>query len=836
MPFFGTTTLADVVGNLAATGPLPLWGKHFVTTLNSRKKVWKSLSTPTDQALSASSISPSEPATNTAPGLAEIGRQPVSRKERNSALHNLDGRTYVNAVLWIGARLADGLDHAHQRGILHRDLKPANVLLTDDGQPMLLDFNLSEDMKLRSSASAARAGGTLPYMSPEQMESFRTGQALDERSDLYSLGLILYELLAGKHAFPCHTGPAAEVVSKYLDDRRTQRPSLRSHNVRVSPAAEAIVLHCLEPVQDRRYQSARELQEDIERHLADLPLKYATEPSLRERASKWRRRHPRLTSSTSVAAFFGAVFLIFVALLTVRMQRVRQLEAQNNLAGFREQAQTAKFLLNKSAPDGKLLEEGVRLCSDALGRYRVLEGASLDELPAARDLPETDRNALRNEIEDVLLTLARATALQSKQEQEPERRQQKAEFGLQVVDLAKARTREAGGSKVALLQSAELNGLLGRREEERREEKLAEGLTPTSANELYLLALNLGDRREFKRALPLLQESTRRNPRDVWAWFYQGYCHQQLGEFSDAIRSFTVSLALAPRHTSSYLPIFNRGLCYAKLGLWLEACGDLDESIRLRPESAEAYLDRGIVRLECGKHAAAIADFDEALRLDPAVTRVYFLRSRARNAAGDSEGARQDRARALQQEPSDEMSWIDRAIERFDTEPAAALTDLDQALKLNPYSLLAMQNKAHLLGERLGRQEDAVAVLNREIELYPGYVRGRAGRGVHLARLGRRAEAHADAREALARSDLGETHYQASNIYALTSRQYPEDALEAYPLLARALQQGFGLDILDKDSDFDPIRDQPEFQRVVKAARELDAAIRKGSRQEGGRP
>jgi hypothetical protein len=135
-----------------------------------------------------------------------------------------------------------------------------------------------------------------------------------------------------------------------------------------------------------------------------------------------------------------------------------------------------------------------------------------------------------------------------------------------------------------------------------------------------------------------------------------------------------------------------------------------------------------------------------------------------------------------------------------------------------------------VLGERLGRQEEAVAVLNKEVELFPGFVRGRIGRGVHLARLGRRAEALADAREGLARSSLAETYYQASNIFALTSRQYPEDALESFPLLAEALRRGFGLDLVDKDSDFDPVRGREEFRRVVNAARELDAAARKRSR------
>src|SRR5260221_1184798 len=120
----------------------------------------------------------------------------AARGERSLPREMLAGMSYVEAILWIGARLADGLGHAHQRGILHRDLKPANILLTDEGQPMLLDFNLSEDTKRHPTASAAQVGGTLPYMAPEHLEAFQGGaRPVDARSDLYSLGIILYQLL-----------------------------------------------------------------------------------------------------------------------------------------------------------------------------------------------------------------------------------------------------------------------------------------------------------------------------------------------------------------------------------------------------------------------------------------------------------------------------------------------------------------------------------------------------------------------------------------------------------------------------------------------------------------
>ena len=122
----------------------------------------------------------------------------------------LHGASAIQAAVWIVARLADGLDHAHSRGLLHRDLKPANILLAGDGTPMLLDFNLSVEALPHSGETEihrAFVGGTLPYMAPEHLDAFNPRgstppEAVDERSDIYALGLILFEILAGEPAFP----------------------------------------------------------------------------------------------------------------------------------------------------------------------------------------------------------------------------------------------------------------------------------------------------------------------------------------------------------------------------------------------------------------------------------------------------------------------------------------------------------------------------------------------------------------------------------------------------------------------------------------------------------
>jgi tetratricopeptide (TPR) repeat protein len=221
------------------------------------------------------------------------------------------------------------------------------------------------------------------------------------------------------------------------------------------------------------------------------------------------------------------------------------------------------------------------------------------------------------------------------------------------------------------------------------------------------------------------------------------------------------------------------------------------------------------------QYAEAADDLTRALELGAAPTHVYFLRAAVRERAGDRIGAQQDRAEGLRREPTDEMGWLTRGYARMGN-PRDALDDFDQALKLNARSLAALQNKAHLLS-KLERNEEAARALDRAIEAHPDFVPARAGRGVLLARLGKRAAAHQDAVECLARDNKPLTFYQLAGIYALTSRQQPDDRAQALRLLSIALQKGVGFDLLESDRDLDPIRNTLEFQRLVDAARAIRA-------------
>jgi serine/threonine protein kinase/tetratricopeptide (TPR) repeat protein len=809
MPFFGLTTLAHVLKEIKGLDSLPESGKSLVSTLVNRNS--------TAQIKKPSKRSPGfeEPIKN-----GDIDAPSVEPTPRSTAiLERLKKLSYVEAVLWMAARLADGLAHAHERGILHRDLKPANILITDEGQPMVLDFNLAHDTKARSRASVALLGGTLPFMAPEQLAAYREETVAENcNSDIYSLGVILYNLLCGGHPFPVRSGPLPQVLSQMIEDRQQLPQSARQWNRAVSPAVDNILRHCLEPDPHRRYQTARELQQDLERQLSNRPLKHVADTSPAERIRKWTRRHPRLASSTSVAIVALFAVLGLTSLVVVRNHRLARLEADSNHRVFQQDLKTVEFLLTANPPEPEKLQQGLTLGQTVASRYQVLENPAWQESQAVRLLPAEDQQELRAQLGELFFLLAQGKCLQGKTNQDAAKRQRDLEEALEWNRAAEKSYGTEQASRALALQRSEVERLLGHQEEANRLQDQAKQMLASTTTDQYLLATDYVAQGRYREASVLLEKVSRQNSSNFWAWFMLGHCQHNLAQYEASAASYSTSIALRSEFPWAY---YNRGLTEFRQGRYAEAREDFDQALQRRPNMPEALVNRAIAKQGLKLYAEAIQDLTQALELKAPPTQVYFFRSQLRQKIGDREGAQKDLAECLRLTPTTDVGWLARGYARMGSDPKAAIADFDEALKLNPRLLAGLQNKAHVLG-RMNRNEDALLVLDQAVEWYPDYVPSRAGRGVYHARLGHRELAHADAEESLRRDRSPSNIYQLAGIYALTSRSRPEDRKEALRLLSQALVKDVELlKLLETDKDLDPIRQDKEFTQLVAKTRAL---------------
>src|SRR6266481_8554586 len=233
----------------------------------------------------------------------------ISELLEGESLHNrLSGVALpVRKAIEYAVQMGQGLAAAHEKGIVHRDLKPENIFVTRDGRIKILDFGLAkltqpEGDRVDTISHQTEAGvvlGTVGYMSPEQVR----GKPADHRSDLFSFGAILYEMLSGRRAF--HGETAADTMSAILKD---DPPELSETARDIPPALQRIVNHCLEKNPSQRFQSAGDVAFNLE------SLTETSSPSkggLRAVATPPRRRWllPSLAALMIAASYAGIYFL-----------------------------------------------------------------------------------------------------------------------------------------------------------------------------------------------------------------------------------------------------------------------------------------------------------------------------------------------------------------------------------------------------------------------------------------------------------------------------------------------------------------------------------------------
>jgi serine/threonine protein kinase/Flp pilus assembly protein TadD len=799
MPYFGGVSLSHALKEAFKKNSKPLQGIELVA--------------PLDAGSESKTLPPRSPTA------ALLGRAAGADQAKEQAPRTLLARTtYVRAVAWVAARLAEALAHAHGRGVLHRDVKPSNVLLGDDGQPMLLDFNLAH---AASEPVRAALGGTVAYMAPEHLRAMASrdpvlARRVDARSDVYSLGMVLYEMLTGHRPFEpsASSAPLPLVVEAMALERIQSVPSPRQTRLDVPWGLESIVRKCLAGDPDQRYQRAEDLAEDLRRFLDDRPLEFAPELSLLERGRKWSRRHPRLCSSGAVAAAALVLLVLGGLALVAALGQVAASRSEELRRSFEAATVRARFLVHTATELGDHLRQGETVCREALGLYDVLDKPDWQTHPDWRRLDTADQRRLAGDVRELLLLLAAARVRLAAGDASLREALTLLDRAEAVPDLDPCRAlwEDRATYREALQDRA------GAEEARRR----AESIPPADARDHYLMALGLARVGRHEEALRHLDEALTQEPRHYWAWVQHGVCQRARGEPALAAGDFGVCVGLWPEFAWGY---FNRASALAACGKRVEAVADYGRALERDPKLLPALVNRGLARLELEQFGLALEDFDRAAALGQDGATIHAGRGAALEGLGkhtEADAAFQAAHARAGDEPKEvrlRLRWVYgfAVALRLPKEAAAAFAEVLAEEPDHPQAHYGMA----LLLDRRGKKSEVLRSYDRALAAWPAFPEARRYRAILRARQGDVRGAEEDVNFLLERDPGdGAALYAAACVAALTAdRAEPgiagQATAQALDLLRRAFERGYGRNKAADDPDLDGIRLRPEFQRLI---------------------
>lgn len=800
MPYFGSATLADWFGG--NDGPRD--GHSLVATVQSAQ-------------MRLSTIESSEAGVPLNPKEVDnvrvwnaAGAQPLEK------LRSLDAH---KSILWLAERLTAALAHAHERGIIHGDLKPANVLIRNDGEPALIDFNLSKNFEQES---VAWAGGTLPYMSPEQLRML-LGQTtrIDASSDVYSLGILLFELVEKRLPFPAPLSQADADVTIALNSRFNVA---RMRSPKATPGIKAIIQKCLSVSTKERYSSALPLLEDIEREIALRPLLHAKENVITGRFSKLVRRYPRSFSAGSVALISILALGLVLSLAIIGWNRSLKLDAYARLTRFRSDSKLFLSELVDPPPVRweHLLDETTRLVDDVLGEDARPAGNTSEQRleTALKRLNPGDRAAARKDVGDFCL-VAIALTCSSAPNLSPRQHEQLRRLLTFCVDVPGSAKSAILAHRLSGLLSIEDGKLQARYESSMRTlEKQFDAAN--SVDDQHGLIELLQARSDLRNSQPG-QAMERLRFLDVNTipahlyWMVSGDAQMQMQHLEAAIQAYGLAIGAAPKSVSAYV---QRAESLQQLRIYKSAEDDYSSAIALSPSMSSLYMRRALVREKLRNFEGAIDDMNAALVLEPDSNKMLFARARLHHLANHRDDYLADFKKGIAATPADVEDWVSRALAQLPRHPQKAKTDLEAALQINPESLIALQNLAHVESEHLHDLKGAMAALDQILETSPTNETARAGRCVLLARQGLIQECLQDLAVLSMRDKklLPSTLYQMGCAHALICKQHNESEQQAVRLLALAIRRGYGADIIATDTDLDSLRGEASFDALLHIA------------------
>jgi serine/threonine protein kinase/Tfp pilus assembly protein PilF len=861
MPYLGGASLSAVLARLWSDSPRPTSGEQFVRALETieaprpdsvRESAREGEAPSEPDSPESAMVAPSrdrqgagaapmlgQPLAD-APGSDQVAQPladargsdqggappeptPRAAAERPTPLAALRGMRYEYAAAWIVAQLAEGLHHAHQRGVLHRDIKPSNVLISAEGQPLLLDFNLAQGGQ--EDPAHATIGGTVAYMAPEHLRALvgRTPaliRQVDARSDIYSLGMVLAEVLTGHRPFQ-QSGSYSAVplqIEAMALERSRAAASVRRERPDLSWGLESIARMCLAPDPARRYQRSDHLAEDLRRLLEDRPLKYAPELSRVERARKFARRHPRLASSATVTGAAALVLMVVGSALAAARSQLADSRARDLVRAHDAGMQQALCLVNTRLDLEDHLRDGIAACERTLALLGAPGDGDWTKHPAWGRLSAEDRRRLAEDRRELVLLLADARVRMAAGSKDA------AEQALRWLELAES-IPGLPDSRALWLDRARYRTLRSDPEAAEVARRRAERIPATTARDHYLIASSLarqGSPEGLRSAITELDEALKLNPRHFWSLVQRGICHLERGELVAAAGDFGQCTGLWPEFAWGY---FNRGCVLDRAGDKAAAVLDYTAALERDPGLVPAYVNRGLARLELRQEAPALADFDRAIALGArgaavSAGRGVALERLGRHGEADAafaEGFAQ--AGGLTAEARARLaSAYGFAIAAHD--PARARVAFDEALRHDPRDARALYGLGMIAMTR-GECGPALRHFDKALAADPGRPEARRYRAILLARKGDWDAATREINRCLEREPRSSAAlYAAACVVARAYGAIGSDATaaQALDLLERAVAEGADASRAAEDPDLAAIRRLPRFRRLVDRA------------------
>ncbi|MFO1062775.1 MAG: protein kinase [Pirellulales bacterium] len=799
MPYIGAATLADLITvpdttdtekNPARSGTTRRGSAALKETLSDRRQ---SIQTIVEGAPSGSARS-------------------WMRTDSTAARRQLsDKQPWERTVCELVRQIAAGLAHAHSHGIVHCDLKPANVLVGDDGEARLVDFNVAIDSSTSGKRSSA-VGGTLPYMAPEHLSALLGAKEKPgPQSDLYSLGVVFYQLLSGRLPFAHCSGDLDTQLAKMLN-QRSDSANMRPLSAReVSSSVIAMVEELLQPTLERRYRSAEQLVEDLDRHLSNKPLRYARERALGARFSKWCKRHPRLSSVATVGTVAACLTAAAVGTAWSYRTEVRRGEARQLAAEFEQQSLETMVL---AAQARRLSDPDLELTAAAMLQQvtaPLMDSASRGSSGSLRTksvLSYLDENELKHI----------AISLQ------------------ELTDIADAGQVVAVSNRLNADDSLPTDSVRTALDAMRAEYSIVREIDLSEFGSGGIVeAINAYLRHDWTRALEKLQRLADTNERQPLVWYMIGLCYSEQGDRLSADQAFATCIGLDvdywPARHARGLTMLQSAQSSHSPSQFKQAERTFRDCLAIQPGLVESHYNLALCLEGQGDRSGAeqsVSHFIELCGESNRHDRVkgYVLRARLNKAAGNLAEADKDLNAARRGTPLELSTFSERGFALIKVDPKQALTDLLRAEELNSHDERVFQNLAHLTMEVIPDEVIAERALNSWLALNPNSGMARGSRGVFLARRKRFDEARRDADFLAKEATGGYELAMAASIYSIqaaeldaASKEAIERRGQALKLLARALQSDWKLAaVLEQDNDMSALRGEASFRKLIETA------------------